>query len=87
MTVRPDYDSPKPLAYINRVIREYHNLPITLIRWREGYHTLVYDAGDVYEEHSIMVRYTNALRLGEWVREAIGFAQRVYTQHPTLVVF
>jgi hypothetical protein len=81
MPIRPDYDSPKPLAYVNKVIRDYHRLPVTLVRWAEGYHTLIYDAGDNYEEHSIMEPYTNALRLGEWVREAIGFAQTVRAQH------
>lgn len=80
-TIRPDYGSPKPLNYVNRVIREYHRLPIELVRWADGYHTLCYDAGDIYEERSIMVPYTNALRLGEWVREAIGFAQVVREQH------
>jgi hypothetical protein len=81
MTIRPDYNSPKPLAYVNKVIRDYHRLPVELVRWAEGYHTLIYDANDVYEEHSIMVPYTNALRLGEWVRYAIGFAQAVRAEH------
>jgi hypothetical protein len=77
MTIRPDYNSPKPLAYVNKVIRDYHRLPVELVRWAEGYHTLIYDANDVYEEHSIMVPYTNALRLGEWMREALAFDRRV----------
>jgi hypothetical protein len=81
MTIRPDYNSPKPLAYVNKVIRDYHRLPVELVRWAEGYHTLIYDANDVYEEHSIMVPYTNALLLGEWVRYAIGFAQAVRGEH------
>jgi hypothetical protein len=82
-TIRPDYDSPKPLAYINKVIGDYHRLPIELVRWDEGYHTLFYSQPHlgVYEEHNIPVPYTNALRLGEWVREAIGFAQAVRSQH------
>ena len=83
MTIRPDYNSSKPLAYVNKVIRDYHRLPVELVRWAEGYHTLIYDANDVYEEHSIMVPYTNALLLGEWVRYAIGFAQAVRDQHGT----
>jgi hypothetical protein len=77
MTIRPAYDQPRPLAYINKVIREYHRLPIELVRWADGYHTLTFDDGVAYEEHSIMVPYTSHLRLGEWVREAIGFHQRV----------
>lgn len=76
-TIRPDYDSPKPLAYINKVIRDHHRLPVELVRWADGYHTLTYDTGDIYEEHSIMVPYTNALRLGEWVREALALDRRV----------
>ena len=40
-TIRPNYDSPKPLAYINKVIRDYHRLPVELVRWAEGYHTLI----------------------------------------------
>jgi hypothetical protein len=81
MTIRPAYDEPRPLAYVNKVIQRYHRLPVELVRWADGYHTLQYDAGDIYEEHSVMAAYTNSLRLGEWVREAIAFAQRVRAQH------
>jgi len=77
MTIKPDYNAPRPIAYINKVIRRYHNLPVELVRWNEGYHTLVYDTPGVYREHSIMVPYTNALPLGKWVIEAIDFAERV----------
>ena len=80
-TIRPAYDQPRPLAYINKVIREYHRLPIELVRWADGYHTLTFWDNVTYEEHSIMAPYTNQLRLGEWVREAIGFHQRVREQH------
>ncbi|MDI3492004.1 MAG: hypothetical protein PWP11_3281 [Thauera sp.] len=80
-TIRPNYDSPKPLAYVNKVIGDYHRLPVELVRWADGYHTLIYDTGDIYEEHSIMIPYTNALLLGEWVRYAIGFAQAVRAEH------
>jgi hypothetical protein len=81
MTIRPAYDEPRPLAYVNKVIQRYHRLPVELVRWADGYHTLVYWDNVTYEEHSITVPYTNALRLGEWVREAIGFAQRVREKH------
>lgn len=81
MTIRPNYDAPARLSYINKVIQQYHRLPIELVRWAEGYHTLTYDTGDVYEEHSIYVPYTSHLRLGAWVREAIAFAQRVREAH------
>ena len=83
MTIRPNYDAPARLAYINKVIQKYHRLPIELVRWADGYHTLTYDTGDVYEERSIYVPYTSHLRLGAWVREAIAFAQRVREAHGT----
>jgi hypothetical protein len=76
VTIRPAYDQPRPLAYINKVIQQYHRLPhITLTRYG-GYHTLTYDTldeGGIYEEHSIMVPYTNDLTLGAWVNAAISF--------------
>lgn len=77
MTIRPPYDEPRPLAYINKVIQQYHRLPhITLTR-DEGYHTLTYDDGVVVEERTIMIPYTSHDTLGSWVREAIGFHQEV----------
>jgi hypothetical protein len=76
MTIRPAYDQPRPLAYINKVIQQYHRLPhITLTR-DEGYHTLTYDTldeGGIYEERTVMVPYTNDLTLGAWVNGAISF--------------
>jgi hypothetical protein len=73
MTIRPPYDEPRPLAYINKVIQQYHRLPhITLTR-DEGYHTLTYDDGVVVEERTVMVPYTNDQVLGRWVNDAIVF--------------
>jgi hypothetical protein len=81
MTIRPAYYQPRPLAYINKVIQQYHRLPhITLTR-DEGYHTLTYDDGVVIEERTIMIPYTSHDTLGSWVREAIGFHQNVREQH------
>jgi hypothetical protein len=84
-TIRPPYDEPRPLAYINKVIQQYHRLPhIELVRWGAGYHTLTYDTlaeNGIYEEHSIMIPYTSHDTLGSWVREAIGFHQRVREKH------
>ncbi len=81
MTIRPPYDEPRPIAYINKVIQRYHRLPhITLTR-DEGYHTLTYDDGDIVEERTIMEPYTSYRRLGEWVRDAIAFHQDVREQH------
>lgn len=81
-TIRPNYDAPARLAYINKVIREYHRLPIELVRWDDGYHTLFYRDGDVWDadERSIYVPYTSHMTLGMWVREAITFAQDVYRE-------
>lgn len=83
MTIRPDYDNPKPLAQINRVIGDYHRLPMELVRRPKGQHTIVYSQPHlgVYEEATFDVKHTNALRMGEWVRHAIGFAQAVRKQH------
>ena len=73
MTIRPPYDEPRPLAYINKVIQQYHRLPhITLTR-DEGYHTLTYDDGVVVEERTVMVPYPNDQVLGRWVNDAIVF--------------
>ncbi len=74
MTIRPAYDQPRPLAYINKVIQRYHGLAhIRLDRWREGYHNLTYDDGVVFEQRSIMVPHTNDQPLGRWVQDAIQF--------------
>jgi hypothetical protein len=83
MTIRPDYDSPKPLAYINKVIQQYHRLPVELVRRPKGHHTIVYSQPslEIYEELAFEVQHTNSKRLGEWVRDAIAFAQRVRAQH------
>lgn len=82
-TIRPDYNSPKPLAYVNKVIGDYHRLPVELVRLPKGQHTLVYWQPhlDIYEEATFPFPHTNALLLGEWVRYAIGFAQAVRGQH------
>ena len=77
MTIRPAYDQPRPLAYINKVIRQYHRLPhITLTR-DGGYHTLTYDDGVVFEQRTIMVPYTSDLKLGDWASDAVRFNQDV----------
>jgi hypothetical protein len=72
MTIRPDYNSPKPLAYINKVIRKYNRLPVTLVRAPEGYHTLRHDKGQVIR---IPAPHTKDLRLGDWVIQATEFAR------------
>lgn len=82
MTIRPNYDAPARLAYINKVIQQYHRLPIELVRGDgDGYHTLFYRDGGVQDEESIYVPYTSHMPLGRWVQEAIGFAQRVRGLH------
>jgi hypothetical protein len=78
MTIRPNYDAPARLAYVNKVIQRYHRLPIELVRWDgDGYHTLIYTDGDVHDERSVYVPYTSHLKLGRWVEEAQALADEV----------
>lgn len=84
-TISPDYTSRKPLDYVNKVIWEYHRLPVELVRRPKGQHTLIYSQPHlgIYEEATLPFPHTNALLLGEWVRYAIGFAQAVRGEHDT----
>jgi hypothetical protein len=68
MTIRPDYNAPGKLAYINKVLG-YHNIPLTLHR-DEGYHTFVFDDGAHLEERIKMIPYTSQQTLGRWVIDA-----------------
>lgn len=73
-TIRPDYNAPARLAYVNKVIQQYHRLPVELVRG-DGYHYFIWDDESIgaYEDESVMVPYTSHQTLGRWVQEAQAF--------------
>ncbi len=72
--IRPDYSQPGRLGYVNKVIRDYHDLPVELVRG-EGYHYFIWDDESigVFFDKSIMVPYTSHRTLGQWVQDAQAF--------------